>query len=192
MIYECALGGNEVAPYTDTKHAQIHSFCCSPYGRYDIRDTDEAWQKLFDLGRACRQLREETKRVPYTANVFNIALGGEFGWALSQLKPSRKRAITTVSFGFKAWVQIDPDTYAYTVPEELKDCTGLKTVISVVTLRDTQKKMVEAFAKKRRLKLLIESEGISDERSSWMDIDDESAEYEAYCNGEYEEEEEYF
>jgi hypothetical protein len=52
--------------------------------------------------------------------------------------------------------------------------------------------MVEAFAKKRGLELLIESEGISDERSSWMDIDDESAEYEAYCNGEYEEEEEYF
>jgi hypothetical protein len=93
---------------------------------------------------------------------------------------------------FKAWVQIDPDTYTYTVPEELKDCTGLKTVISVVTLHDTQKKMVEAFAKKRGLKLLIESEGISDERSSWMDIDEESAEYEAYCNGEYEEEEEYF
>jgi hypothetical protein len=41
MIYEYALGGNEVAPYTVTKHAQIHSFCCSPYGRYDIRDTDE-------------------------------------------------------------------------------------------------------------------------------------------------------
>jgi hypothetical protein len=149
----------------DYPDSDYFDLTCSPYN--STGDTQKAWEDLFSLSLVSRQLRTETKLLPFELNVFNIPLGAEFGQFLSQLKDVYKRAITTVSFGYKVWNNLPIFIHEDTVPGRLDDCTGLTTVISVITLHDTQKRMVERFSEDRGLKLLIETEGITDAGGSY-------------------------
>ena len=168
-IYEYALGGNLISPFYLGDDDTVFFLRSAQYGNPQDQSTEEAWAKLFNLSKVCRQLYQETKLLPYKLNVFNICLGGAFGSFLSQLKDVNKKAITTVSFGFMSWVETDPIIYPCTVPKELEECTGLTTAISIITLDACQKKMVADFAKARGLKLVVESDGISD--ISWSMYD---------------------
>ena len=154
MVYRYAIGGNEVAPYPLNDTSPHFRLRCRPYGTQDNL-TEKAWDGLFSLGKACHQLYYETKLLPYKLNVFNISLGGHFSDFLLDLNDTKKKAITTVSFGFKYWAE-DPMTFQFTVPKELKDCTGLRTAISIITLQEKQKKEVKDYAEERGLKLVID------------------------------------
>jgi len=168
MVYRYAIGGNEISPYRldiDSPHFYL---MCQPYGTQE-KETKEAWSCLFDLGKACRQLYHETKLLPYKLNVFNISLGGHFSDFLLGLDDTKKKAITTVSFGFRSWVEEDPMTFQFTVPKELRDCTGLKTAICIITLHPIQTGLVFSFATKRGLKFMVERKGISNKTWSYLD-----------------------
>jgi hypothetical protein len=97
-IYKYAIGGNQIT-------------VCHPdayYPRFIVRAgaynegsaTMAKWKELFDLSLTCRQLNAETKDLPYKLSVWANYLGKEFGDFLSQLKQSKKQAITTISFRF--------------------------------------------------------------------------------------------
>jgi hypothetical protein len=160
MIYEYAIGGNEISAIHDYENSLYFDLHYSPYNS-TAKDPLQAWESLFSLSLVCHQLRRETKLLPYQLNVFNNTFGAEFDDFLSQLKDEYKRAITTVSFGFKVWCDLPSIMHEFTVPCQLDECTGLTTVISVVTLHDVQKRMVKDYAEERGLKLLIEDEGIT-------------------------------
>ena len=149
MVYRYAIGGNTIS--SEPPRA-------APYGEHDTRATEEAWNKLFALGKVCRQLHQETRLLPYKLNVFNLSLGHEFDDFLRGLSDAKKKAITTVSVGFDSWVDpffIEHDFY---ITLQLKDCTGLKTIISMVTLEKGLKEEVEEYAEWMGLKLAIEED----------------------------------
>jgi hypothetical protein len=102
----------------------------------------------------CRQLNCETSKLPYQLSVWvDTTHGSEFVDFLSQLKESKKQAIATISFGLP-YLPGTKVVEAYTVPEQLASCTGLKTIISRATLDATQKRGVARFAEAHSLKLV--------------------------------------
>lgn len=166
-IYKYALGGNEISPYQVHEDSDYFYLTARPYGTQE-NDTKASWENLFNLSRTCRQLRHETRMLPYKFNVFSVAWTDDFSDFLRDTNNAKKQAITIVSFGFMDQTKIPVFPVDCTVPKELWKYTGLMTVISIVTLDLAQKKLVEDFAKNRGLKLVIEDQGISDKA---MDCD---------------------
>jgi hypothetical protein len=156
-IYKYAIGGNEIT--VCHPDAYYRRFIVRA-GAYNEGSANMGkWKELFDVSLACRQLNAETKDLPYKLSVWANHLGREFGDFLSQFKQSKKQAITTISFGFPShqpsfvidWEELR------TLPKELGECTGLKTVISRITLGAGRKRMVKEFAEARGLKLVYDT-----------------------------------
>jgi hypothetical protein len=94
--------------------------------------------------------------LPYQLSVWANDAGTVFDDFLGQLKESKKQAITTISLGFLVYQDSDVLDWCenWTLPPELADCTGLKTVISRITLGAGQKRIVRKFAETRGLELV--------------------------------------
>lgn len=186
MIYEYAVGDNHISPFLTIE--EDFALWTVPYGDHQTQPTDKAWHRLFDLGKAMCLPRKEIMLLLYKKNVFNITLGGAFGLFLEGLDTAEKQAITTVSFGFTSrvdrWLIYD----AFSIPQELDECNGLKTIISMITLQDDQKKEVAAYARKRGLKLLVDNNVCNVAK---IYIDDDPSDYmhesEGECEDDYNE-----
>jgi hypothetical protein len=133
-IYRYAIGGNEITIFHPGPNVRSFIVYAGVYN--DRAQTNAKWNELFGLSLTCRQLNVETKLLPYQLNVWANVLGTEFGDFLSQLKANKQQAITTISFGFSSYQSPDILDWCepYTLPKQLKDCTGLKTIISRITL----------------------------------------------------------
>jgi hypothetical protein len=106
----------------------------------------------------CHQLNTEANDLPHKLNTFQISLGGLFDIFLARLKDEKKKLISTVSFGFKPHRCITDMRFVdLTVPKRLVDCTGIKTVISRVTLGDCRKPFVKEYAESVGAKLVYEN-----------------------------------
>jgi hypothetical protein len=154
-IYEYAIGGNEVEPKFPSMHSFSFILHAGPYSETSGHGQTNWWE-LLCLSKSCKQLYKETRLLPWSLNIFRAPMGESFGQFLHQLKDWQKEAITTVSFGFKEYLDgTDPRvTYDGIVPDGMYACTGLKTAIRMVTLGDSQKKLVEEFAELRELELI--------------------------------------
>ncbi|KAH9879071.1 hypothetical protein J1614_002506 [Plenodomus biglobosus] len=74
MIYEYAIAGHEITPET-----LEGGFWVTASAYNQPCDTFAQWKKLNSLSLVNRQLREETKLLPYSLSVINIVAGYESG-----------------------------------------------------------------------------------------------------------------
>jgi hypothetical protein len=156
MIYDYAIGGEEVRPKYSCSWNKISINLMSRPSGSDALYTGEAWKNLFILSHVCRQLRLETLCLPFTLSVFNI-VGCNFGYFLIDLKVAFKESITTVSFGTD-YINDLREAEENMVPDELDECINLKTVILKAGLYVWEKTLIKDWAEERDMKLVDEAE----------------------------------
>lgn len=158
-IYEFAIGGNEVVfvHYEDTDTYTTKASPCNS----DVKCTKSAWDRIFYLGRTCRQIHQETKLLPFRLNRFVVSVSdhnGPFlksnGPFLKSLVPWKKHSITTIAFMSGTWYHSDDDS----ILRELDAYQGLTTIISTDMLDSPDWACVEEFAKKKGCKHVVEYE----------------------------------
>ena len=161
QIYEYVIGGSEFYSYKDGPNSLHFRLCAKPYGE-PTQESHANWSNLFSLSISCKQLLKETSHLPWSLNIFQVGLGPEFDNFLAQLDDKHKQLIAMVSFGLKVLVSPELARWMteYTVPAGLEDCTGLTTVIHIVTLNATEKEVVKDSADDRALEVIDDTEAI--------------------------------
>jgi hypothetical protein len=142
-IYRYVIGGHEALPFwvnSDCTEVELRASLYNESG-----ETGQGWTELFNLSYVCKRLNTETRTLPYKLTVFQVDLGAVFETFLNKLKEKKKQLITTISFGSKHYKGFVYEPF--TIPVELYGCSGLKTVISRVTLTAVQGQMVDQYAK---------------------------------------------
>jgi len=146
QIYEYAIGGN-------TAFTRYSGFYMHPPGPFltlvgfRAPPSSKTWCSLFNLKSVCRQLRAETRLLPYKLNTFNCSHESEFDVILDSLEDEKGNVITTISFGktYKGYGQTH--YIVFRVSKEIKQCKGLKSIISISTIGPNKKKRFTAVAK---------------------------------------------
>ncbi|KAF2850833.1 hypothetical protein T440DRAFT_518120 [Plenodomus tracheiphilus IPT5] len=151
MIWEYAIAGHEITP----RAVGNSRFTVKASAYNEGVGTVENWKKLNSLSLTNRQIREETKLLPFSLSVVNNVSVYEFGDWLFALHYMQRGAIRTISIGSK--YKSDSDSYrsVYSgdhsqtaIPGEMCELYNLQTILlRRETLSMSQIENVEATVK---------------------------------------------
>lgn len=171
-----------MAFFTDSTHKHTKLQAQTYNGKLEgtPEHREQNWARLFSLSLVSKQLREETKLMPYTLNVFHAPPGHEFGVFLGELKVEYAEAIQTIMFGDRYYGPCDAEDMLHTLPRNLGKCTGLKTVVRLPSLNKVQLQLIDMLIQHMSLNAVDEEDGMMGYCDPWADCEMMEEGYEDY------------